>query len=65
MNSRNLDVYTKEELQLFYYQLSVSSVNFTICGIFSVNNSLFISAVTALATYTVMLVQFHSRKTKY
>ncbi|XP_025421192.1 uncharacterized protein LOC112691250 [Sipha flava] len=61
MTNRFLDVKTKEELHIFHNQLSISSIQFTICETFALNNNLFTSAVAAFATYSIILLQFHSK----
>ncbi|VVC31513.1 Hypothetical protein CINCED_3A011505 [Cinara cedri] len=62
INNRYLDSSTKEELQLFYSQISSRSTEFTACDLFTLNTRLITSAIAAGATYLVILVQFHSNK---
>ncbi|XP_060834198.1 uncharacterized protein LOC132917465 [Rhopalosiphum padi] len=64
MNNRHTDINTKEELQLFYNQLTVCSSEFTICDILTIENSLLTSIWSAGATYILILVQFHSDRTR-
>ncbi|XP_016661656.1 uncharacterized protein LOC107884336 [Acyrthosiphon pisum] len=65
MNNRHTDSNTKEELQLFYNQLSICSPEFTIFDILTINNSLITSMMSAGATYILILVQFQSEKTTH
>ncbi|XP_022162066.1 uncharacterized protein LOC111027889 [Myzus persicae] len=65
MNNRHTDSSTKEELQLFYNQLSVCSPEFTIFDILIINNSLITSMMSAGATYILILVQFQRDKTTH
>ncbi|XP_022162034.1 uncharacterized protein LOC111027870 [Myzus persicae] len=62
MNNRYLDSSTKEELNLFYYQLSICLSEFTIFNIFTINNGIITSGMAAGSTYILILVQIHSDK---
>ncbi|XP_060854748.1 uncharacterized protein LOC132932403 [Rhopalosiphum padi] len=62
MNNRYLDLSTKEELHLFYNQLSICSPQFTVFKIFTINNGIITSAMAAGSTYILILVQIHSDK---
>ncbi|XP_016659147.1 uncharacterized protein LOC107883508 [Acyrthosiphon pisum] len=62
MNNRYLDCSTKEELRLFYYQLSICPSEFTIFNTFTINNGIITSAIAAGSTYILILVQIHSKK---
>ncbi|CAH1724773.1 unnamed protein product [Aphis gossypii] len=64
MSNRHTDINTKEELQLFYNQLTVYSPEFTVFDILTIKNSLITSMMCAGATYILILVQFHSERTK-
>ncbi|XP_025417197.1 uncharacterized protein LOC112688289 [Sipha flava] len=56
--SRNcLDVSTKEELQIFSNQISSTTMEFTICDLFTLNTKLFASAMAASITYLIILLQ--------
>ncbi|XP_050430685.1 gustatory receptor for sugar taste 43a-like [Adelges cooleyi] len=60
INNRFLDPGTKEELQLFFNQISSNSMEFTACDFFTLNTHLITSAIAAGTTYLVILLQFNS-----
>ncbi|KAE9523427.1 hypothetical protein AGLY_015979 [Aphis glycines] len=62
INNRYLDNNTKEELQLFFNQISSCSIEFTACDFFTLNTHLITSAIAAGTTYLVILLQFNSSK---
>jgi hypothetical protein len=55
-NCRNESV---EELKLFSLQLQVMTIEYTACGFFSLNLSLFASVVSVIVSYIVIMVQVH------
>jgi hypothetical protein len=46
-----------EELKLFSLQLQVMTIEYTACGFFSLNLSLFASVVSVIVSYIVIMVQ--------
>jgi hypothetical protein len=48
-----------EELKMFSLQLQAMTNEYTACGFFSLNLSLFTSVVSVIASYIVIMVQFN------
>jgi hypothetical protein len=46
-------------LQMFSVQLQVMTIEYTACGFFSLNLSLFASVVGVIGSYIIIMVQFH------
>jgi hypothetical protein len=55
----NCSIECEEELKMFSLQLQVMTIEYTACGFFSINLTLFTTVVSVIATYFIILVQIN------